>query len=688
MAEQPLVAPLAISGGVAQPQNPLALLNEVTQLQGRLLDNKNKMNSQAAQETLSAIFATTDPEKLPEAIMRSPASAYHPEIMTHAAGAAKALVDMAHTRQGMSNTATEQYRKDMIAAYNDPYLTAESLEAIRMVGAANITDPIARQIYLDKSQLYLTSITAGAPSRAELMSDPELQKKWSTITKQRLLAQSGAAWGWEASRDIALGGPVEYREPGVHWQRRYDTGGRPVRLRPVPEQPGGSSAAPALAPAAPAPAPAAPGLGAGEGSSTPPGGIPSTMDAAGAGGDPGDGGEPNALAPGGGYGPSGGPASLEMPMPPDAAPGAPGYAPGDVQMARLGPLPGTAGPDGPLPPGPPAEAQMAQAAPGGRGAAGAAAPAPDLGGPTYQRQGQAPRINSHTGEPAWGNGATAYSYVGGVPVAKSDGFLMWNPKTGIGKAPKPHDVTDFGLPVYEKPVQDMIDKMSAAFTEDKVKKYPNAQMILSQVAQMDDAFDQLRAKGGRFLQPGATLPERMQMYRIAKDLINIVGGTVPKELENAEASFGNLEKLMTQMGFTNINQFFGAAREAATVIQSSMAAVPGINNTYVAAKLRIRLIEMMAQRTVDEEIFKQKWFNENRGDLRDWDTAFNKQHDVGQMTQSVLSEFGMGRYGYKNKDGSWNHEGIRNAHLRGLLDEQQIEDLYAGREMRPNAGMQ
>src|SRR5262245_38157333 len=144
---------------------------------------------------------------------------------------------------------------------------------------------------------------------------------------------------------------------------------------------------------------------------------------------------------------------------------------------------------------------------------------------------------------------------------------------------------------------------------------------------------------------------------------------------------------MTTLGFKNVNQFFGAAREAATVIQSSMAAVPGINNTFLGGQLVNRMIEVMAQRTLDEQVFKERWFNANRGDLRGADMAFSKQHDIGELTQSVLSEFGMGKYGFNKQDGTVDRERVRTAYLNGYIDRDQVDDLFAGRSMRPTPGM-
>lgn len=651
MAE-PFVAPLAISP--VQPLNPFQVLNDVATLQGKLLQNQRERNSQKAQSDLSEVFATSDEENLVPNLMKHPGIAYHPEIMTHAAQAAHALTQQRQTQQTMSQTAADQYRKDLMGLYNDPFPTAEAADAIRMAGAANIVDPVARRNYLAKSQSYLDSLVAGAPSRAELLSNPETAKKWQSIVQRRLLAQAGAVWGWEATKDIILGGPT-FQEGGIIYQRPFDERGavRQITPRP-PAEPGGPAAAPP---------PGVPGPGAGEGSSTPPGGIPAGMSAADAGG-----GGDNALAPGSGG--STAPASLSI-TPPDAAPGMPGYAPGAVQSER------TYGPDGPV--------QMAQAGQTGAPAATPppAAPPPPLNPP----EGSAPLIHPRTGKIVWGPDASSHSTSGGVEVALSDGKLLYDPQIGVGKAPPPTNFKADRTAIWDEPVKKDIDKMSEAFADDKIKKYPNARMVLSQTQQIRDSFNTLREKGGWFLQPGVGAPERYQIWRMYQDISTLMGRPIPENEREAEASFTNLSKLMTTLGFTNINQFFGAAREAATVVQSSMAAVPGINNTFLGGQLVNRMIEVMAQRTLDEEIFKQKFAAANRGDLRGWDIEFNKQHDIGQMTQSVLSEFGMGRNGFKNRDGSLNLEGLRQAHLRGYLDKGQVQDVIDGKPMRASKGM-
>jgi hypothetical protein len=124
-----------------------------------------------------------------------------------------------------------------------------------------------------------------------------------------------------------------------------------------------------------------------------------------------------------------------------------------------------------------------------------------------------------------------------------------------------------------------------------------------------------------------------------------------------------------RMGLMVVNQFLGGQREAASVIQGVTQSVPGIENTYMGAKLVAGSLQSVMQRVIDERNFQNQWQAKNQGDLNGSAEAFNTEHPPQDYAKSVLKPFGLTENGFKSK------ADIANAVKEGYLTKSQAYDI-------------
>lgn len=606
----------------AQQPDPLQTLNQLMQIQGHMLDNTKKMNEQRSLMDLGQIIATTDPENQAEAIARSRAAIYNPQAVHSFIESKKSIVDIARERLAQTNTGINNWGHDMAQLMSDPDISPERAQALIMNRAAAYTDPVARQKYLDTARSITQSIFADWPSREEQLRDPAALSRAQEKAKQRIDGQVAASVGtWEAIREATRGGTVSPEE-GIFYRNPLGRG-PPQQLNPATQP------SPLVPPNA-APAPVAPVT------ISPLSGMAVPAEAA----------QANALSP---------------PGAPDAA------APPPISIE---PLAGQAAPAG-APAG--AEVGSGQSMP----PPAAAAPAAQ---PPYvpQEPGVAPPINQRTGLPVWGHGADTYSEIapwgGPTKIALSDGRLLSNvPLTGKAGG-EPINRRASGALVYDEPTSALIKEKSAEYGKEAIVN-DNNHKLMGQITQMRDNFSRLHQIGG-WAEPGRYMEQKAQLFGLMKDIGNTLGIDLGQKDPNkltAEMIYQDINKIAIQMGYAATSQAFPGQREAMQTIQTTLGMVPNGAMSFKGAMFVMRGMESMAQRMIDQYTFKGEFAKANRGNLIGWDTEFNKQHSVNELTSGVSAEFGIGpeKFGH----GRIGAERARNAYNRGYITKEEFSAL-------------
>jgi len=182
-----------------------------------------------------------------------------------------------------------------------------------------------------------------------------------------------------------------------------------------------------------------------------------------------------------------------------------------------------------------------------------------------------------------------------------------------------------------------IEGLMTDFTGQEHKAYQAAQVTGGQVAQMRQYFDTLNQNG--WSSTGAGADARLGLAKSVNGLetaLNVKPGDLSFD-PTAIASSEGLYKQTKLMGMQLTNQYFGGAREAASTIQSATSAVPNTSNTYTGAKMLLNGIEESAAYQKDLYNFKTQWAQNNSGDLRGADNAFNKQNPPEAYAQRAIS---------------------------------------------------
>lgn len=543
------------------------------------------------------------------------------------------------TVESSLGTATPQQRATSMAALDSMYngLTA----------GINPTDPAASATMNDRI-LGLATRFDMKPDQIALMSShggtfqdvngAPTYRPFGTLTDYPMLPKDGAGtWTPMSPSSAGTGGGGG----GV-----MGTTGAP----PLGSGPGGLGGAPAGAPPATAPAtapaPAAPAV------------APAP-----------------AIAPG--ISPTGAPVPSG---PPES-----GQEPGGPAQTMQHPFPSVA-PAGAAP----AAAQPAQPA--------QPAPAPQPAQPAQPAAAAAPAVIGtaannivREGIPATsaGPGATApYTSPQGVQYGMSDGKPLYTSSLA-GMAPQhllpPNPVTgkqDWRTPQEAQQVQEANSRFNGQDTD----AYNSSSLILARTQQNRDAYNQLRMAGGLMTSgPGSVW--RADLVRSASTLNQIVNPGAKPWMPEADMAFTELNKNAVQLGFNGVTQAFGrAGHEAQSIIQASIGAVPGVENTFWSGQLLNRTYEVLAQRQQDEYRFGIDYAKQNDNNFSGYQQAYDKLHPIGDTINGMLKEFGLGPNGFTGATGAETRENVRTAVRASIISPEQGLDIIQGKPARDISG--
>lgn len=171
---------------------------------------------------------------------------------------------------------------------------------------------------------------------------------------------------------------------------------------------------------------------------------------------------------------------------------------------------------------------------------------------------------------------------------------------------------------------------------DAVKRYEAANGVLGWTERMDRSFDELNATAGRTW--STTGPAAATIQNAAKTLNQGYQILTGKDLVNPKpiAAWEDLAKETKRAGMELISSQYGAAREAASTIQTGISAVPSDQNSPEGAKRVLYGIREMAQNAIDRRNFVLQ--NGKDGDYRGLEEQFNKQFPAQMYVRRALSQ--------------------------------------------------
>ena len=201
--------------------------------------------------------------------------------------------------------------------------------------------------------------------------------------------------------------------------------------------------------------------------------------------------------------------------------------------------------------------------------------------------------------------------------------------------------------------------------------YQSALAASATLTDMDRALDALAADGG-LATPGAGGSVRAAMANAINTMSQQLGGKPvvdPTSVGWAQL----LQKDTAHLGFSTASLFLPGQEKAAQTIETSIDAVPGINNSVLGGKLLVASRQMAVQRAKDWYEFEDKWIAD-RGDARRADVEFNKAFPPEDYAKKVLDQYQIGTDGkFTNRQAvvdQFKQGYLTAAQAKRILDEQ------------------
>ena len=150
-------------------------------------------------------------------------------------------------------------------------------------------------------------------------------------------------------------------------------------------------------------------------------------------------------------------------------------------------------------------------------------------------------------------------------------------------------------------------------------EYQGAQSAQTQLAEMK--HDLATIPNSAWTTPGTGFQSRVQWAKSINTALQTMG-VQPLIDEKAVAAGEDLNKLTTRLGF-DLSKTLGS-REAASIVDQSVSAVPGGANSAEGARRVIAGIEAANQRKIDYYNFLQDWSAKTGGSIKGADDYFNR----------------------------------------------------------------
>lgn len=176
-----------------------------------------------------------------------------------------------------------------------------------------------------------------------------------------------------------------------------------------------------------------------------------------------------------------------------------------------------------------------------------------------------------------------------------------------------------------------------AFGEKARSQYSSAGGTLRTMEDMEQQVDRLNAGNPGWYNTGAGAAAKLEFAKQVNGLAASAGvGPIfdPDKLASGE----DVTKQAKLAGMQVLSTMFGGSREAASIIHSTQAAVPNIENTPQGFKLLVNGYKEAARWQMDQHAFMTNWSFNHAGNMVGADVAFAQQNRPEMYTRRGISQ--------------------------------------------------
>ena len=202
-----------------------------------------------------------------------------------------------------------------------------------------------------------------------------------------------------------------------------------------------------------------------------------------------------------------------------------------------------------------------------------------------------------------------------------------------------------GLPIREEQEQGLINEQA--------KNFVAAQPVYNAAANSIGTLESVKAdiqqlaKSGGWMTPGAGGTARAQIGNAINTLYTSMGKEPPVDITSMAAG-QNFIKNTGNLGFSLVESL-GGGHQALGTLQQAISSVPSIENSPLGGMLVADSLQASARWLTEQAQFKQKWAQDNAGNLSGADEAFRQLHPPVQFVKQVLGKYGLGENGFSNE---------------------------------------
>ena len=184
--------------------------------------------------------------------------------------------------------------------------------------------------------------------------------------------------------------------------------------------------------------------------------------------------------------------------------------------------------------------------------------------------------------------------------------------------------------------QKLITELADDYANEGKTTYASAVSTLGWLTQMQQSLNQLNGPNGTgWTSTGTGNEMRMTVLKGINGALQSVG--IQGMDQDAVGGWEELNKATRTAGMQLVKTMFGGSREAATIVQSATASVPGAENSPKGAMRVLNGIQEAANEEADRYIFETNWIQTHDGNLIGAAAAFNQQRSPAMYARRAIS---------------------------------------------------
>jgi hypothetical protein len=236
-------------------------------------------------------------------------------------------------------------------------------------------------------------------------------------------------------------------------------------------------------------------------------------------------------------------------------------------------------------------------------------------------------------QPVAGAGASASAAP--APIAGNGQSLVVNPKDLPQVTYGDNGKISYPSGEYAKNVSELQSK----FTEE-TPMYEAAARTLAQSNDVKAELATAALESGGMLGGGAGGKFRLALGNLVNTAAQIAGAQPPLSPTALAAGQASV-KDTNQLGFNFIKSIFGGQKETNGIVDTGIASVPGIENSPLGGALVADLVSAGAQWKLDQQKYKQQFFEQTKGNLTGADAKFLVSYPPSTYLLPVLKKYGI-----------------------------------------------